>query len=63
MRKLRKVDEVEKAEERRMDGDKKRKEARDQKLKAMSAEEQRKFLEREREKGNKKQEKRMTRKA
>jgi len=36
---------------------------RDSRLKGMSGEEQRKFLEREREKGNRKQERKMSRKA
>lgn len=63
LRKLRKADEGEKAEERKLDSDRRKKELRDSRLKGMSAEEQRKFLEREREKGNKKQEKKMSRKA
>ncbi len=49
--------------QRRLDSEKKKKEMRDNRLKGMSAEEQRKFLEREREKGQKKQEKKMSRKA
>jgi hypothetical protein len=60
---LKKSDESEKSEERRLDSEKKKKEMRDNRLKGMSAEEQRKFLEREREKGQKKQEKKMSRKA
>ncbi|KAL8655451.1 MAG: hypothetical protein Q9226_003044 [Calogaya cf. arnoldii] len=62
-RKLKKADEDEKAEERRLEAEKKKKEIRDTRLKGLSAEEQRKFLEREREKGQKKQEKKMSRKA
>ncbi|KAL8701318.1 MAG: hypothetical protein Q9224_000559 [Gallowayella concinna] len=63
VKKLKKADEGEKAEERRLEAEKKKKEIRDTRLKGLSAEEQRKFLEREREKGQKKQEKRMSRKA
>lgn len=55
--------EGEKAEERRLEGEKRKKETRDARLKGMSAEEQRKFLEKEREKGTRKQEKKMSRKA
>ncbi|KAI4103632.1 MAG: hypothetical protein LQ339_004161 [Xanthoria mediterranea] len=62
-KKLKKADEGEKAEERRLEAEKKKKEIRDTRLKGLSAEEQRKFLEREREKGQKKQEKKMSRKA
>ena len=61
--KLRKADEGEKAEERRLESEKKKKEIRDNRVKSMKPEEQRKFLEREREKGQKKQEKKMSRKA
>ena len=57
------MDEDEKAEERKAEVDKKKKEMRDSRLKGMSGEEQRKFLEREREKGNRKQERKMSRKA
>lgn len=63
IRKLQKVGETEKAEERKLESDKRKKEIRDTRLKGMSADEQRKFLEREREKGNKRQEKKMSRKA
>ncbi|KAL8910290.1 MAG: hypothetical protein Q9171_004413 [Xanthocarpia ochracea] len=62
-KKLKKADDDEKAEERRLEAEKKKKEIRDTRLKGLSAEEQRKFLEREREKGQKKQEKKMSRKA
>ena len=61
--KIKKTDETEKAEERRLESEKKKKEMRDNRVKGLSAEEQRKFLEREREKGQKKQEKKMSRKA
>lgn len=61
-RKLRKQDEEEKAEERKLEGDKKKKEQRDAKLKAMGPEQQKKFLEAERKHGNKRNEKKMTKK-
>ena len=61
--KLRKVDEEEKAEERKAEGDRRKKEVREGRLKGMGAEEQRRFLEKERERGNRKQGKKMTRKA
>ena len=48
MKKIKKVDEVEKAEERRLKGEKEKRTQRDDKLKGMSAEEQKKFLEKER---------------
>lgn len=63
IRKLKRVDEGEKAEERKLEGDRKKKDMRDSRLKGMSADEQRKFLEKEREKENRKTSKRMTRKA
>jgi len=62
-RKLVRVTEEEKAEERRVDGDKKKKEMREGRLKGMSAEEQRKFLEKEREREKKRGEKKMSKKA
>ena len=62
-RKLKKADEDEKAEERRTESERKKKELRDNKLKGMSAEDQRKFLEKERERSGKKAEKKMMRKA
>ena len=62
-RKLKKIDEEEKAEDRKKEADKAKKEIRDNRLKNLSAEEQRKFLEKERDRNNKKQEKRMTKKA
>ena len=63
MSKLKRVDEEEKADERKAEVDKKKKELRDSRLKGMSAEDQRKFLDREREKGTRKQERKMSRKA
>ena len=63
LRKLRRLDEDEKAEERNAKKDKERKEKRDAMLRTMSAEEQRKFLEKEREKDMRKSQKKMTRKA
>ena len=52
--KLRKIEEEKNAEERKLEADKTKKAARDSKLKGMSADEQRKYLDREREKGNRK---------
>ncbi|KAI9879777.1 MAG: hypothetical protein M1830_007219 [Pleopsidium flavum] len=63
IRKLKRVDEDEKAEERKVEGDKKKRELRDSRLKGMSAEEQRKFLDKEREKESRKSSKKMTKKA
>jgi len=60
--KLKKVSDKEAEEERLRTLDKLKKEERDRKMKGMSAEEQRKFLERENEKARKKQGKKMTRK-
>ena len=62
-KKLRKASDEEKADERRLESEKKKKEIRDNRLNAMSAEEQRKFLEDERKRGTKRQEKKMSRKA
>jgi len=59
--KLKKVADKETEEERLRQLEKMKKEERDRKLKGMSAEEQRKFLDREAEKNRKKQEKKMTR--
>ena len=61
--KLRKADEEEKAEERRLENEKKKKELRDGKLKGMYAEEQRKFLEKERLMEGKRVEKKTMKKA
>jgi len=60
MRKIKRVDEGEKAEERKLEQDKKKKEERERKLKGLGAEEQRKFLEKEREKEQRKAGKRRT---
>jgi hypothetical protein len=59
--KLKKVSEKEAEEERALKLEKMKKEERERKLKGLSAEEQRKFLEREAEKNRKRQEKKMTR--
>ena len=61
--KLRKADDEEKAEERRLENDKKKRELREEKLKGMNADEQRKFLEKERLKEGKRGEKKQMRKA
>ena len=61
LHKLRRLDEDEKAEERSTKKDKEKKEKRDAMLRTMSAEEQRKFLEKEREKDLRKSQKKMTR--
>jgi len=60
--KLKKISDKEAEEERLKMTDKLKKDERDRKMKGMSAEEQRKFLEKESERNRKKQEKRMTRK-
>lgn len=60
MRKLKRADEEEKAEERRLAGDKLKKEERDRRLAGMSAEEQKKFLEKEKEKSQRKAMKKQT---
>jgi len=59
--KLKKVSDKEAEEERLKQLDKMKKEEKDRKMKGMSAEEQRKYLEREAEKSRKKQEKKMSR--
>lgn len=61
--KIRRLDEEEKAEERKLAADKLKKEQRDAKLGRLSADEQRKFLEKEREKKSKKGMKKSTVKA
>ncbi|EXJ95401.1 hypothetical protein A1O1_00522 [Capronia coronata CBS 617.96] len=61
--KLKKISDKEAEEERLKALEKMKKEERDRKMKGMSAEEQRKFLERENEKQRKKAEKKMTRRA
>ncbi|KAF2758860.1 DUF1682-domain-containing protein [Pseudovirgaria hyperparasitica] len=63
MKKIRKIDDSEKAEERKLKADKEKKEKRDASLKNLSAEDQRKFLEKEREKSQRKGQKKMTMKA
>ncbi|MCJ1355346.1 MAG: hypothetical protein MMC33_005337 [Icmadophila ericetorum] len=63
IKKLKKLDTEEKAEDRRLEDAKRKKTERDSKLKGMSAEEQRKFLEKEREKDQRKMGKKMTKKA
>ncbi|KAI9804065.1 MAG: hypothetical protein M1825_001466 [Sarcosagium campestre] len=62
IRKLRRAAEDEQAEERAVRRDREKKEKREATLKGMSAEEQRKYLEKEREKGQRKNQKRMTQK-
>ena len=62
-KKITKASDEEKADERRLETEKKKKEIRDQKMRGMSAEEQRKFLEKERERSGKRNEKKMSRKA
>ena len=61
--KIRRLDDDEKAEERKLQGDKLKKEKRDQMLSRMSADEQRKYLEKERERDSKRREKKKTVKA
>ncbi|KAK4989321.1 hypothetical protein LTR50_003313 [Elasticomyces elasticus] len=63
IRKIKKVDDEEKAEGRRVMSDKAKKEKRDGLLKGMGAEEQRKFLDKEREKDTRRSQKRRTTKA
>ncbi|KAM3417150.1 hypothetical protein BST61_g8725 [Cercospora zeina] len=60
VRKIKKVDDEEKALERREASDKLKKEERDRKLSRMSADEQKKFLEKEKEKTQRKQTKKQT---
>jgi hypothetical protein len=60
---IRKVDDEEKAEERKLAGDKLKREKRDAMLGRMSADEQRKYLEKEREREGKKRQKKSTVKA
>jgi hypothetical protein len=61
--KIRKLDDDEKAEERKLMGDKAKKEKRDAMLSRMSADEQRKYLDKERDRDTKRREKRKTVKA
>lgn len=60
IRRIKKVDEDEKAEERRTQSDKLKKEERERRLGRMSADEQRKFLEKERKDQQRKGQKRQT---
>ena len=60
---IKKEDEEAQAEERKTKSDKEKKEKRDAMLKAMSADEQRKFLEKEREKGMRKSQKKRSMRA
>ena len=60
--KLRKADDEEKAKDRQLENEKKKKELRDGRLKGMSADEQKKFLEKERVKEGKRGEKKMMKK-
>jgi Skp family chaperone for outer membrane proteins len=62
-RKIRRLDEDEKAEDRKLKADKEKKEKRDAALRGLSAEEQRKYLEKERERDQRRKEKRKTVKA
>lgn len=61
--KIRKLDDDEKAEERRLAGDKLKKEKRDATLGRMTADEQRKYLDKERERDSKRKMKKQTVKA
>ncbi|KAK3676841.1 hypothetical protein LTR78_003045 [Recurvomyces mirabilis] len=63
MRKIRKVDEDEKAEERRTQGDKLKREERDRRLGKMNADEQKKFLEKEKDKDQRRNMKKRSAKA
>jgi len=62
-KKIKKQLELEQADERKLDADKKKKEERDRKMRGMNADEQRKFLEREKEKSMRKSMGRKTMKA
>ena len=63
IRKLQRADETERAEDRASKRDKEKKEKRDQLLRAMNADESRKFLEKEKEKELRKNQKKMSKKA
>ncbi|KAF2085528.1 DUF1682 domain protein, partial [Saccharata proteae CBS 121410] len=63
IRKIRRVDEEEKAEERKIEADKAKKAERERKLKNLSADEQRKFLDKEREKDMRRSQRKKTMKA
>ena len=62
LKKLKKVDDDEKAEERRTEDVKRKKAEREVRLNGMSGEEQKKFLEKERERDQRKMGKKMTKK-
>jgi hypothetical protein len=62
IKKLKRIDDEEKQEERNTQRDKTKKAERDKKLRGMTSEEQKKFLDREREKETRKAEKKMTKK-
>ncbi|CAI7570352.1 unnamed protein product [Penicillium palitans] len=62
IKKLRRIDEEEKAEERRIAAEKIKKDERERILRGLSADEQRKFLDREAQKGQRRQAKKSTRK-
>ncbi|KAL9104597.1 MAG: hypothetical protein Q9163_000462 [Psora crenata] len=62
-RKITKASDEELAEKKKKESEKKKKEIRDNKMRGMSADEQRKFLDREREREGKRNEKKMSRKA
>jgi hypothetical protein len=63
IRKIKKVDEDEKAEERKLQTDKEKREKRDALLKGLSSAEQKKFLDKEREKEQRKSQKKRTQRA
>lgn len=63
IKRLRRVDEEEKAEERKQAAEKIKKEERERTLRGMTADEQRKFLDREAQKGQRRSTKKATRKA
>lgn len=62
-KRLRRVDEEEKAEERKQAAEKAKKEERERALRGMTADEQRKYLDREAQKGQRRSTKKATRKA
>ena len=63
IKKLRRADEEEKAEERKLAAEKLKKEQRERLLRSMTADEQRKYLDREKEKENRRSTKKATRRA
>lgn len=60
IRRLRKKDEEAKAEERKLEADKAKKEKREAELRGLTADQQKKYLDKEREKAARKGQKRMT---